>query len=100
MLFEAIVVALISAFYIGFEDGKISAKKTLMGYGIGFFITAIVVTGWLWLTAPAFVGILGGWYRVLILPMLIFSAAALMLEGSEEPKASAIQGMKILFTYP
>lgn len=97
MLFEAIVVALISAFYIGFEDGKISAKKTLMGYGIGFFITAIVVTGWLWLTAPAFVGILGGWYRVLILPMLIFSAAALMLEGSEEPKASAIQGMKILF---
>ena len=99
MILEAIVVAVIAAFYIGFEDGKFSVIKTAKWYGIGFVITAMLTGLLLWLLKPAFVGIMDGWYRVIALPVLIFSVVVIVLQfvtEEVEEKECWIQGLKIL----
>jgi hypothetical protein len=98
MIIEAVLIALIAAFFIGFEDGKFSATKTITHYGITAVITAIAVYIWMFLVTPAYVGIMGGYFRVLALPVLIVSIFYIFLSSSKSGNEFevGVQGLKIL----
>ncbi len=101
MLVEAIVVAALAAFYLGFEDGKFSLKRTVRIYGMGFAVCSFAMVGVLWLIKPAFVGILGGWYRVAAGPIALFSVVILnaLLLSEEKSREYIIQLLKIAFVF-
>ncbi|MCK5493598.1 MAG: hypothetical protein KAJ14_10855 [Candidatus Omnitrophica bacterium] len=101
MILEAIifgfVVAFLSFSFLGWKDGEFSLSKTLTVNGIGTIGGGILLSFWFYLFPPAFVGLWGGYFRILALPMLIGSViCAFISMGDEDTKGTVIQIAKIL----
>ncbi|MDD4377775.1 MAG: hypothetical protein PHH48_06540 [Eubacteriales bacterium] len=98
MLLESILIAIIAAFYIGFKDGHFDAKKTLLTYGFLGVLCTIGTYIYLYFFTPSFVGVIGGYYRVAVLPILFVSIICLSKAVSSNSSGieAGIQMLKIL----
>lgn len=98
MLVESIIVALIASFFLGFEDKKFSLKKTFKYYGITAIVGTVLIYVYLYLFTPAFVGVLGGYYIVAAIPILIISALYIFTGKSNNSDniEIGIQALKII----
>lgn len=97
MISEAIIVALLAAFFIGFKDGKLDINKTAGYYFSAGFITFLVMIVVAYLFQPAFVGIWNGYYRIAVFPIIIVSLLYLLISGeNSEGKEITIQAFKIV----
>lgn len=95
MILNAIIVALIAAFCIEFaEDGRFSLSKTLVHYGIAAVFGTVLTYVWLYIDTPAFVGIMGGYYRVAAIPIIVISILLFFI-STESDAAKILQGVKI-----
>lgn len=97
MIIESIITALIAAFFIGFKDGKLNLKRTISIYGITALFGTIAIYAYMYLVTPSFVGILGGYYRVAAIPILIISILYIIIAANESnSKEIGIQILKIV----
>lgn len=98
MIFEAVITALIASFYIGFENGTFSLKKTATYYGTATIISTVAIYVYLYLFTPAYIGIMGGFFRVAAIPILFISVCYLFLivKGESNNPEKGIQIFKII----
>lgn len=90
------VIAFLSFSYLGWKNDGFAIGKTLAVNMLGTFIGGIVFGAFFYLDPPAFVGLWGGWYRVLVFPMVIGSVICLAISLESDGKGATIQIIKLL----
>lgn len=101
MIIEAIIFGFLTAFlsfsFLGWKDGSLSFGKTLTVNGAGTIGGGILLSAIFYLSPPAFVGLWGGYFRILAIPMLVGSVICFFVSmGDEDGKGIVIQIVKIL----
>ena len=101
MILEAIMFGFLMAFFsfsfLGWKDGGFSLSRTLTVNGVGTIGGGIILSIIFYLFPPAFVGLWGGYFRILAIPMLVGSIICVFISmGDEDGKGTAIQIVKIL----
>ena len=101
MILEAIMFGFLIAFlsfsFLGWKDGEFSLGKTLTVNGAGTIGGGIILSIIFYLSPPAFVGLWGGYFRILIIPMLVGSVICAIISMSDEDgKGTVLQILKIL----
>lgn len=96
MIIEALVVAFVAAFYVGFDKAKLNLAITFTYTAAFTVLSALAMYVILYATTPAFVGIMGGYYNVAILPCIVGSIVLVFLAaGRDEPIEVAVQALKL-----
>ena len=100
MILEAIMYGFLTAFlsfsFLGWKDGGFSLSKTLMVNGAGTIGGGIILSILFYLSPPAFVGLWGGFFRILALPMIVGSVICIFAAMSDEDrKGTMLQILKI-----
>ncbi|MFA6097044.1 MAG: hypothetical protein WC788_05445 [Candidatus Paceibacterota bacterium] len=90
------VIAFLSFFYLGWENDRFSVGRTLTVNLLGTIVGGIIFAILFWLDPPAFVGMWGGWYRVVAAPMIIGAVACIFISIESDGKGTAIQIIKLL----
>ncbi|MEA2098360.1 MAG: hypothetical protein U9P70_04800 [Patescibacteria group bacterium] len=93
-MIEAIMFGFLTAFlsfsFLGWKDGKFSLRETMTVNTAGTIGGGIILSIIFYLAPPAFVGLWGGFFRILALPMIIGSVICI-----DDGKGTVLQMVKI-----
>ena len=103
-MIEALIYGFVVAFlcfsFLGWKDGEFSVSKTLAVNGIGTIVGGLLLSAVFYLSPPAFVGLWGGYFRIIAIPMIIGSVVCIFISMSDEDgKGPVLQIVKLLAVF-
>lgn len=93
-LFFGFFVAFLSCLYLGFSNGRFDLGKTLAVNFGGTIVFGLILAFIFYMGLPSFVGIWGGWYGVIAVPVLIASLVICFVDNSDG-KTLILQVLKV-----
>ncbi|MCK4799904.1 hypothetical protein KAS31_02905 [Candidatus Parcubacteria bacterium] len=103
-MIEALIYGFVVAFlcfsFLGWKDGEFSVSKTLTVNGIGTIVGGLLLSAVFYLSPPAFVGLWGGYFRIIAIPIIIGSVVCIFISMSDEDgKGLVLQIVKLLAVF-